>query len=81
MLKEAICTGATIEEAREKAVAELAAPENVEVKIEVLEMPVKKTFGLLEARLRKCGRLMKSPRWGKQSIISHVFWMGWASRM
>ena len=40
MLKEAICTGATIEEAREKAVAELAAPENVEVKIEVLEMPV-----------------------------------------
>lgn len=46
MIKEAICTGATIEEAREKAVAELMAPENVEVKIEVLEMPVKKTFGL-----------------------------------
>ncbi len=46
MVKEAICTGATIEEAREKALAELAAPEDVEVKIEVLELPVKKTFGL-----------------------------------
>ena len=46
MLKEAICTGVTIEEARARAVAELAAPEDVEVKIEVLEMPVKKTFGL-----------------------------------
>lgn len=46
MIKEAICTGATIEEAREKALAELAAPEDIEVKIEVLEMPVKKTFGL-----------------------------------
>lgn len=46
MTKEAIGTGATIEEAREKAVAELAAPADVEVKIEMLEMPVKKTFGL-----------------------------------
>lgn len=46
MVKEAICTGATIEEAKERAIAELAAPEDVEVKIEVLEMPVKKTFGL-----------------------------------
>lgn len=46
MIKEAICTGASIEEAREKALAELAAPEDIEVKIEVLEMPVKKTFGL-----------------------------------
>ena len=46
MIKEAICTGATIEEAREKALAELAAPEDIDVKIEVLEMPVKKTFGL-----------------------------------
>ena len=63
MLKEAICTGVTIEEARARAVAELAAPEDVEVKIEVLEMP------------------MKSLQRGKQSIISHVFWTEWASRM
>lgn len=46
MIKEATGTGTTIEEAREKAIAELAAPEDVEVTIEVLEMPVKKTFGL-----------------------------------
>lgn len=46
MTKEAIGTGATIDEAREKAVAELAAPADAEVKIEMLEMPVKKTFGL-----------------------------------
>lgn len=81
MLKEAICTGVTIEEARARAVAELAAPEDVEVKIEVLEMPVKKTLGFLEARLQKYERPMKSLQRGKQSIISHVFWTEWASRM
>lgn len=46
MLKEAISTGATIEEAKAAALSELNAPESADIKIEVLEMPVKKTFGL-----------------------------------
>ena len=46
MIKEAIATGATIDEAKEKAVAQLCADESADVKIEVLEMPEKKKFGL-----------------------------------
>ncbi|HOO26110.1 MAG TPA: RNA-binding cell elongation regulator Jag/EloR [Clostridiales bacterium] len=46
MIKEAISTGATIEEAKDSALAELNAPEGADITIEVLEMPVKKTFGL-----------------------------------
>ena len=46
MIKEAIGTGATVEEAFASAVAELAAPEDVEVQQEVLELPKKKTLGL-----------------------------------
>ena len=34
-----------------------------------------------EARLQKYERPMKSLQRGKQSIISHVFWTEWASRM
>lgn len=46
MIKEAIGTGATVEEAFANAVAELAVPEDVEVQQEVLELPKKKTLGL-----------------------------------
>ena len=46
MIKEAIATGATIDEAKENALAQLCADEGTDVKIEVLEMPEKKKFGL-----------------------------------
>ena len=46
LIKEAIGTGATVEEAFENAKAALAAPEDVEIRQEILELPKKKTFGL-----------------------------------
>lgn len=46
MLKEAIFTAPTIEQAKTGALAELGAPEDADVTIEVLEIPVKKTLGL-----------------------------------
>ena len=46
MIKEAIGVGATVEEALENAKAALAAPEDVEVQQEILDLPKKKTLGL-----------------------------------
>lgn len=46
LIKDAIGTGSTIEEARAAAEKALAAPEDVEVKFEVLAQPVKKILGL-----------------------------------
>lgn len=46
MIKDAIGTGSTIEEAKAAAEAALAAPEDVEVKFEVLAQPAKKILGL-----------------------------------
>lgn len=46
MIKEAIATGTTIEDAKNAALLELNAPGDVEVTTEVLSLPVKKTFGL-----------------------------------
>ena len=46
MIKEAIGTGATVEEAIENAKTALGAPESADVKTEVLELPKKKTLGL-----------------------------------
>lgn len=46
MLFEKIGTGATIEEALEKAKAALNAPEDIDVQYEVLQQPQKKTLGL-----------------------------------
>lgn len=45
MVKEAIATGATVEEAKEAACRELGV-ESYEAEFEILQMPVKKTFGL-----------------------------------
>ena len=45
MMKEAIATGETVEQAYEKA-CEMLGVESHEAKFEILEMPVKKTFGL-----------------------------------
>ena len=46
MLKEAIGTGATIDAATKAAKEKLGAPEEVEVKIEILKTPSKKILGL-----------------------------------
>ena len=46
MIKEVICTGTTIDEARSKAIEELNAPEDADVNTEVIELPVKKLLGL-----------------------------------
>lgn len=46
MIHEQIATGATVDAAFEAALALLQAPADAEVKKEILEMPVKKTFGL-----------------------------------
>lgn len=46
MIKEAIATGATLDEAIANAKAALAAPFDAEVKLDVLERPKKKVLGL-----------------------------------
>ena len=46
MIKEAIGTGATIDEAIEAAKKALNAPEDADVSTEIIEMPQKKLFGL-----------------------------------
>jgi len=46
MIKEAVGTGATIEEAQAAAVLQLDAPMNADVQIEVITFPEKKKFGL-----------------------------------
>ena len=53
MLKDAIGTAATIEEAQAAAIAQLNAPENADVAIEVLDIPVKKTLGIFGGNLAK----------------------------
>ena len=46
MIKEAFGTGSTIDEAKEAALRELNAPEDADVKYDVIEMPKAKVFGL-----------------------------------
>ncbi|MBQ8926451.1 MAG: Jag N-terminal domain-containing protein [Clostridia bacterium] len=46
MVKDAIATGATIEEAQQSAIRSLNAPEDADVQFEVLQFPEKKKFGL-----------------------------------
>ena len=46
MIKEAIGTGASVEEALEAAKTALGAPEDADVMTEVLELPKKKTLGI-----------------------------------
>jgi len=55
MIKEAIGKGATVDAATKAAKEQLGAPEEVEVKIEILKMPQKKILGLFggsEAEVR-----------------------------
>lgn len=46
MLKEAICTADTIEEATKAAIEKLDAPYDADIIVEVMQEPVKKTLGL-----------------------------------
>ena len=46
MVKDAIATGATIEEAQQSAIRSLNAPDDADVQFEVLQVPEKKKFGL-----------------------------------
>ncbi|NLA77005.1 MAG: protein jag [Clostridiales bacterium] len=46
MIKEAIGTGSTIEQARDEALRQLGAPDEAEITFETLAMPAKKTLGL-----------------------------------
>ena len=46
MIKEAFGTGSTIDEAKEAALKELNAPEDADIKYDVIEMPKAKVFGL-----------------------------------
>lgn len=53
MIKDAIGTGNSIDEAKEVAIKELMAPEGVEIKYEVVEQPKKKTLGIFGGTLAK----------------------------
>lgn len=61
MIKEAIGTGATIEEAKEQAVAILGAGFEDNVEIEVLSMPKRKTLGLFGGSPAKVRVSMEVP--------------------
>ena len=56
MIIEAIATGKTVDEAKEKALKELgSAVENVDVDVEIIDMPRAKTLGIFggnEAKVR-----------------------------
>lgn len=63
MIKEVIAKGSTLEAARQAAVSQLAAPENVEVKIEVLAVAGRKTLGIFggKAKVRAYYELPDAP--------------------
>lgn len=61
MIKEAIGTGATIEEAKEQAVAILGASVEDNIEIEVLAMPKRKTLGLFGGSPAKVRVSMEVP--------------------
>ena len=63
MIKEVIAKGSTLEAARQAAVEQLAAPENVEVKIEVLAVAGRKTLGIFggKAKVRAYYELPDAP--------------------
>lgn len=61
MIREAIATASTIDEAIEKAKNELGIGENDECEHEVLEMPVKKTLGLFGGKPAKVRVFIETP--------------------
>lgn len=61
MIKEAIGTGATVEEAIEAAKVALGAPWDADVSTEILELPKKKTFGLFGGAPAKARAFYEAP--------------------
>lgn len=61
MIKEVIATGASVEEAKEKAIAELCAGIDEDVEFEVLATPKKKTLGLFGGSLAKVRVFVEVP--------------------
>ena len=74
MLREAIATGDTIEQAKEAACRELGV-ESYEAQFEVLQLPVKKTFGLFggsPAKVRAFIRRLCGERGKTILLSSHI---------
>lgn len=61
MIHEAIATGATVDEARANAVAELKAPKDADVHTEILAMPTKKILGLFGGSPAKARAYYETP--------------------
>ena len=61
MIHEAIATGATVDEARMNAVAELKAPKDADVHTEILSMPTKKILGLFGGSPAKARAYYETP--------------------
>ena len=61
MIHEAIATGATVDEARANAIAELKAPKDADVHTEILAMPTKKILGLFGGSPAKARAYYETP--------------------
>ena len=61
MIHEAIATGATVDEARANAVAELKAPKDADIHTEILAMPTKKILGLFGGSPAKARAYYETP--------------------
>lgn len=61
MIKEAVATGATIEEAQQAAVLMLDAPISAEIQFEILTMPEKKVFGLFGGKQAEVRAYYEAP--------------------
>ncbi len=72
MIKEAIGTGATVEEALEAAKANLNAPEDADVSTEILELPKKKTLGLFGGSPAKARAYYDAPEEVKAPVKKEV---------
>ncbi len=68
MIKEAIGTGATVEEAIEAAKAALGAPWDADVSTEILELPKKKTLGLFGGAPAKARAYYEAPEEKKAPV-------------
>ena len=61
MIHEAIATGASVDEARANAIAQLNAPKDADVHTEILAMPQKKIFGLFGGSPAKARAYYEAP--------------------
>ncbi|MBQ8227781.1 MAG: protein jag [Clostridia bacterium] len=68
MIKEAIGTGATVEEAIEAAKSALGAPWDADVSTEILELPKKKTLGLFGGAPAKARAYYEAPEEKKAPV-------------